>query len=382
MWGIPDATNFTYDRTDRIKTANGDIDEAYTVDANGNMTKRGYVSNEIFNYDQENRMINAESNKYFYDGDGNRTKITKDNATINTYLYDINTELPILLQDKNRKYVWGLDLLYTVDSANNPGIYHFDGLGSMRAITDVRTPDSPRIQMYEDYRAFGVEGYSNRLYDQPFKFTGEQKDELIHHDLIYLRSRYYDPKIGRFMTRDSYAGDTTQPLSLNRYSYTRNNPVNLVDPSGMVDAYQVGLGIMQVAGGSAEIGIGISVGLATTAQTIGASAVVTTSFVTHGLWNLSAGSAQIMAGINDKEINPPNPLRAVTSGFTSDEGYLSAADLADFTIFSKISSLNQANNSSIWLIYADRLGYIENFTELTVGKYIKPLPVYSKKKNK
>lgn len=237
-FGISDTTSFTYDRSDRIKTATGDNDEVYTVDANGNMTKRGNFGDVLYSYDQTNRMITAESRNYTYDGDGNRTKVTERSSfttkLIDTYIYDVNQELPILLQDKNRKYVWGLELLYTVDTSNNPGIYHFDGLNSMRAITDVRTPDRPRIQMYEDYNAFGNEGYSNRIYEQPFNFTGEQKDEFGETDLLYLRARYYDPRIGRFMTRDKVSGDVTNPLSLNRYSYAHNNPSNLVDKSGNV----------------------------------------------------------------------------------------------------------------------------------------------------
>ena len=47
-----------------------------------------------------------------------------------------------------------------------------------------------------------------------------------------MRARYYSPQIGNFITEDTYAGDTTNPLTLNRYTYTSNNPVNRIDPSG------------------------------------------------------------------------------------------------------------------------------------------------------
>ena len=60
-------------------------------------------------------------------------------------------------------------------------------------------------------------------------FTGEQYDAKARHDaggLYYLRARYYDPTIGRFLGRD--------PIPfLNRYTYVRNNPTNYVDPSGL-----------------------------------------------------------------------------------------------------------------------------------------------------
>lgn len=249
--GSPDITNFTYDRVDRIKTASGDIEEIYTTDANGNITKRGWNGGDTFTYDQANRMYNALSYRYLYDGDGKRYKVTQPGiitTTVNTYLYDVNQDLPVLLQDKDNKYVWGLDLLYTVNASNQPGVYHYDGLGSMRAITDVRTPSRPRIQMYEEYRAFGVEGYSNRTYNQPFKFTGEQKDEWPQAEYLYLRSRFYDPKIGRFLSKDPLKGYFAQPLSLNPYTYVINNPANLTDPSGK-DTHSICAG--------ASVGVGV-----------------------------------------------------------------------------------------------------------------------------
>lgn len=49
---------------------------------------------------------------------------------------------------------------------------------------------------------------------------------------IYLRARNYDARIGRFITEDSFRGNTNDPLSLNLYTYCTNNPVMYWDPSG------------------------------------------------------------------------------------------------------------------------------------------------------
>ncbi len=49
---------------------------------------------------------------------------------------------------------------------------------------------------------------------------------------IYLRARYYDPTIGRFISRDSYAGKKEDPLSLNLYTYCHNNPIIYIDIDG------------------------------------------------------------------------------------------------------------------------------------------------------
>jgi hypothetical protein len=50
---------------------------------------------------------------------------------------------------------------------------------------------------------------------------------------VYLRARYYDPSIGRFLTRDPFGGFLVSPQSLNRYPYSVSDPVNLVDPWGL-----------------------------------------------------------------------------------------------------------------------------------------------------
>ena len=63
-----------------------------------------------------------------------------------------------------------------------------------------------------------------------FRYCGEYYDAEI--GTIYLRARYYDPIIGRFISRDSYSGKNEDPLSLNLYTYCHNNPIIGIDPSG------------------------------------------------------------------------------------------------------------------------------------------------------
>ena len=49
---------------------------------------------------------------------------------------------------------------------------------------------------------------------------------------MYYNARYYDPTTARFNQADTIVPDPTNPADLNRYTYTRNNPVNLTDPTG------------------------------------------------------------------------------------------------------------------------------------------------------
>jgi RHS repeat-associated protein len=73
--------------------------------------------------------------------------------------------------------------------------------------------------------------------DQSFAFTGEQVDNEL--GLVYLRARYYDPVLGRFLGRDHFAGYRTSTQSLNRFIYTQNNPVRLTDPSGNISINKI-----------------------------------------------------------------------------------------------------------------------------------------------
>ena len=63
-----------------------------------------------------------------------------------------------------------------------------------------------------------------------YLFTGEQLDP--NSNLYYLRARYYDPEVGRFNSRDPFAGSLSDPVSLHKYLYAQNNPVFYVDPTG------------------------------------------------------------------------------------------------------------------------------------------------------
>ena len=49
---------------------------------------------------------------------------------------------------------------------------------------------------------------------------------------VYLRARYYQPAVGRFLTRDTYTGEADEPLSLHFYTYCENDGVNYIDSSG------------------------------------------------------------------------------------------------------------------------------------------------------
>jgi RHS repeat-associated protein len=218
------STGYTYDRADRILTAGA---TSYTLNANGNTTARG---SDSFGYDQANRLVSATisgaTSTYVYDGDGKRASKTVA-AVTTSYVYDVNRGLPVLLDDGTRNYLWGLGLAYAVESGGAIGVYHSDGLGSVRALSD---ESGTMIAAYQTDE-FGVPTVTQGSSTQPFEYTGEQRDGDT--GLIYLRGRTYDPTLGRLVQRDPLPGTLDSSESQNRYAYALNNPILYTDPTGL-----------------------------------------------------------------------------------------------------------------------------------------------------
>ena len=122
------------------------------------------------------------------------------------------------------RYIRGYDLISS-DSAAAKTYYHYtsDNLGSITHITD---EDGNICNQYE-YDAFGSFAIKEETIQNRFCYTGEQYDPITSQ--YYLRARFYNPVIGRFLNEDTYYGDGP-----NLYTYCHNNPVNYVDPSGHV----------------------------------------------------------------------------------------------------------------------------------------------------
>ena len=100
----------------------------------------------------------------------------------------------------------------------------------MRALSaGTFTPSS--VLFSSSYDPYGVALFQeNNGTGQPFGYTGAYYDpEAQFH---YLRARWYNPRSGRFIERDSVLGERQAPNSLNRYIYAQNNPLAYQDPSG------------------------------------------------------------------------------------------------------------------------------------------------------
>ena len=91
------------------------------------------------------------------------------------------------------------------------------------------------VAAYE-YDPFGnIVSQTGDLADlNPLRYRGYYYDKET--GLYYLQSRYYDPKIGRFINADSYASTGQGLVGHNMFAYCRNNPVCRIDVSGTADA--------------------------------------------------------------------------------------------------------------------------------------------------
>jgi RHS repeat-associated protein len=111
--------------------------------------------------------------------------------------------------------------------------YLHDRLGSVRQIINYESSQVNVVDRYT-YTPFGETYPSETQQDATLKnrfmFTGQYYDDEIKQ--YYLRARQYDPYLARFTARDPVRGKFQEPLTLHRYLYCLNDPINQFDPTG------------------------------------------------------------------------------------------------------------------------------------------------------
>jgi RHS repeat-associated protein len=161
---------------------------------------------------------------------------TSDNSIKKTYIY------------ANSQIVAQHDGKYSASRY----FYLHDRLGSVRLIIDT----SANVVKYFTYEPFGEVLETDGTFDNAFMFAGQYFDSEIEE--YYLRARQYNPRIYRFTCRDPLplAGAFGEPLTLHRYLYCINDPVNKIDSAGLW-AYYITGGFMGSLGLSAAGQAGI-----------------------------------------------------------------------------------------------------------------------------
>lgn len=65
--------------------------------------------------------------------------------------------------------------------------------------------------------------------DTPFLYSGLVGVQTDDNGLYYMRARYYNPEIKRFINQDVLRGSIADSTSLNRYAYVNGNPISYID---------------------------------------------------------------------------------------------------------------------------------------------------------
>ncbi len=265
-------SSYTYDIYNRLllkdtRNSAEEIQQRFTYDLEGNMTEKEEVirhdgnlaasktQSYLYNgYNQVSYVKDTDEQwiSYTYNSNGLRTKKDFGDKAIQ-YYYDRGSI--ILETDENyritAKNIRGNNskLIYRETEADQYYYLH-NAHGDVIKLLD----EQANIIKDYTYEAFGQEkpepnlAFGSKQFtamwqeeieaiDNPFRYAGEYLDEETGN--YYLRARYYDPSIQRFISEDSIKGFLSEPLSLNLYSYCYNNPIRYIDPSGHIKEEEI-----------------------------------------------------------------------------------------------------------------------------------------------
>ena len=188
--------------------------------------------NVVNHYNALNQLTQTLTKNYkvgfTYDAEGLRTSKTV-NGEKTVFVWD-GDQLVLELSESGKvqkRYVRGNDLVYAdKGTGTEKQFYVMDSHGNVVQLTD----EKGKVVKNYEYDSFGNEVNLDSKDENPFRYCGEYYDKEIGE--IYLRARYYQPAVGRFLTRDTYTGQEDDTLSLHLYTYCGNDGVNAWDPSG------------------------------------------------------------------------------------------------------------------------------------------------------
>jgi RHS repeat-associated protein len=208
----------------RIGSVNG---VSYSYDAGGNLTGDGANS---YTYDAQGRVVSVSGSNpagYVYDSSNRRVKKTVGGVTTvyvwegSQVIAEYNEASGALLAE----YIHAGGRMVARESGGATRYYHADRL-STRLITD----GSGVVVGAQDHLPFGEDAGATGE-SSKHRFTGYERDGEANSD--YAINRQYQNANGKFLQPDPVQGRMVEPQSLNRYSYTNNDPINLIDPLGL-----------------------------------------------------------------------------------------------------------------------------------------------------
>ena len=240
---------YTYDNSGNIltKTDNGTVTDYRYKDGTDRLISLG---TELFAYDdmgnpttyrnmscvwEKGRQLKSISDgantvSFTYDEFGMRTTKTAGGITTN-YVYENGKLLREVTGSEKIDFVYGSDGIIGFRIGNKNYLYRKNVFGD---VTEIYSDNGTLVGKYS-YTAFGeciVKVNEGGIAEKnPIRYRGYYYDEET--GLYYLKSRYYDPVTGRFITIDDISYIDPETINgLNLYAYCGNNPVMRIDENG------------------------------------------------------------------------------------------------------------------------------------------------------
>jgi RHS repeat-associated protein len=202
---------YSYDDGDKLLSAGV---KTYTYDPAGRTTsvKVGMGAPSTLTYDDEDRLKTFMGQTYTYNGFD--TRVGKNGMT---YHRDGAGVTAPLISDSNATYTPGIS-----ERRNGVSTFLNSGLKDVAKQTDI----SGNVTATRKYDAYGMVIGSTGTWQGAFGYAGAFGYQDDASGLKLLGHRYYDPSVGRFLTRDAVKDGS------NWYVYCGNNPITYADSSG------------------------------------------------------------------------------------------------------------------------------------------------------
>ncbi len=250
------AGNLTYHypaQNNRLTSTSGLGGSAYTYDENGNVCKDpsrnvSLIINDMNNLPVTIYTTTGQEIRYFYDATGNRIRKQILNTTtgnVTSDIYYVNGKdgktaaVDWSYSGTNYTFnLWGNDMIGQIrinGTALNRFYYLKDHLGTVRMTVDA----SANVVSYDDYYPYGMvmptRSLESASEDARYKFTSKERDSETKYD--YFDARYYDGRIGRWLSIDPRADKYPDA-----YNYCFGNPLKHIDPDGQ-SGWDIVLGV-------------------------------------------------------------------------------------------------------------------------------------------
>ncbi len=302
-----------------------------------------------YTYDLFNRLISTKTGKktvsFDYEADGYRhSKSTITPSSEENIVYFYEGDHVAFESDETGKVTavnhYGKSqyarTIYDED-ADSTFYYQFNAYGDVTALIGT---DGSTIAKYE-YDAFGnLTTQPDVKVNNSITYRGYEYDSET--GLYYLNARYYDSETARFLTEDTYRGEKNDPLSLNLYTYCKNNPLKYVDPTGH-DSVDLGYvagnstesksegkiakskGVKKLINGVGKVAFGIALGVAGAIIITGSGGTATplafAIISTAGSYATLCGASDFYEGVDELRQYLKKEYDALPYNFVKDEIY-------------------------------------------------------------